>query len=155
MLAIHVVLSLAGIGGGLIVLAALAGGRDFSAMTHIFLAATFLTDVTGFFLPKAGLSDPPTIVGIVSLVILLIAAAGYYMFQLAGRWRWIYILGAGSCLYLNCFVGVVQAFQKISALRALAPAGNEPSFVVAQTSVVLLCALLGILAVWRFHPQPS
>jgi len=155
MLMIHVVLSLVGIVCGLIVLASLAGGRDVRAMTHIFLATTFLTDVTGFFLPKAGFSDPPTLVGIVSLVFMLIAMVCYYVFNLAGRARWIYILSAGLGLYLNCFVGVIQAFQKIAVLHALAPAGNEPPFAVAQVSVVLLCLVLGVLAVRRFHPRPS
>jgi hypothetical protein len=154
MLIIHVGLSLAGIVCGLIAFAALAGGRDLRAMTYIFLATTFLTDVTGFFLPKAGFGDPPTLVGIISLVFMLIALACYYVLNLAGRARWIFILSAGLGLYLNCFVGVIQAFQKISILHALAPAGNEPPFAVAQVSVVLLCVVLGVLAVRRLHPRP-
>src|SRR3546814_8508262 len=44
-------------------------------------------------------------------------------FQLAGSWRWIYVVGAVVSLYLNCFVLVVQAFLKVPALHALAPQG--------------------------------
>lgn len=155
MLAIHVVLSLVGIVCGLIVFVALAGGRDLRVMTHVFFLTTFLTDVTGFFLPKAGFNDPPTIVGLISLVFVLLAASAYYVFRTAGLWRWAYVVGAGFGFYLNAFVGVVQAFQKIPGLHAIAPAGSEPPFVVAQASVVLLCAVLGILALRRFRPAPQ
>ena len=155
MLVLHVAVSLAGIACGFIVLAGLASGRDFRVMTHIFLAATFLTDATGLFLPKAGLSDPPTIVGVISLILLLLAAVGYYVFQLSCRWRSIYIAGVGSSLCLNCFVAVIQAFQKISILHALAPTGSERPFIAAQAGTILLCAALGTLAVRRFHRRSS
>ena len=41
-------------------------------------------------------------------------------------------------LYLNVFVGVVQAFQKVSFLHPLAPNGSEPPFAIAQALVLLL-----------------
>ena len=56
-------------------------------------------------------------------------------------------------LYLNVFVLVVQAFQKVPTLHGLAPNGNEPAFIVAQTVVLALFAWLGTLAVRRFHPE--
>jgi uncharacterized membrane protein SirB2 len=58
-------------------------------------------------------------------------------------------------LYLNCFVGVVQAFQKISFLRALAPTQSEPPFLIAQLVVLAIFVVLGFLAVRRFHPAAS
>ena len=45
----------------------------------------------------------------------------FYRYHLAGPWRWIYIAGAAFALYLNSVVGVVQAFQKLSFLKPLAP----------------------------------
>ncbi len=53
---------------------------------------------------------------------------------------------------LNVFVGVVQAFQKLSFLKPLAPTGSEPPFAIAQGVVLLLFIGLGYLAVRRFHP---
>lgn len=153
MLAVHVALSMVGIVCGLIVFVALAGGKDRRFPTHIFFLTTFLTDVTGFFLPKAGFNDPPTIVGLISLLFMLLSAIAYYQFHSAGRWRWIYILGAGLSFYLNAFVGVIQAFQKIPGLHAIAPAGSEPPFMAAQAAVVLFCLALAILALRRFHPN--
>jgi hypothetical protein len=55
-------------------------------------------------------------------------------------------------LYLNVFVGVVQAFQKLSFLQPLAPTQSEPPFIVVQVAVLLLFVVLGALAVRRFHP---
>ncbi len=54
-------------------------------------------------------------------------------------------------LYLNCFVAVVQSFLKIPALHAMAPNGNEPPFLVAQTIVLLIFIALGIFATKRFR----
>jgi hypothetical protein len=63
--------------------------------------------------------------------------------------------GAVLALYLNVFVGVVQAFQKLPFLRSLAPTLSEPPFIVAQTVVLMIFVVLGLLAVRRFHPVPA
>ena len=55
-------------------------------------------------------------------------------------------------LYLNCFVGVVQAFLKQPFLKPLAPTQSEPPFVIAQAIVLLIFVVLGFLAVRAFHP---
>jgi hypothetical protein len=55
-------------------------------------------------------------------------------------------------LYLNVFVGVVQAFQKLPYLQSLAPTQSEPPFLVAQIAVLVILAGLGALAIARFRP---
>ena len=51
------------------------------------------------------------------------------------------------------FVLVVQSFQKIPALRALAPTQKEPPFLAAQLAVLVAFLAIGILATLRFHPE--
>ena len=51
--------------------------------------------------------DPPRAVGILSLILLALAAAANYAFHLAGAWRRIFVAAAVAALYLNVFVGVV------------------------------------------------
>jgi ABC-type Na+ efflux pump permease subunit len=111
-----------------------------------------LTSLTGFLFPFERLL-PSHIVGIISLVVLAAALVALYVRRLAGSWRWIYVTGAVSALYLNAFVGVVQAFQKLPVLNALAPTQSEPPFVIAQIVVLLLFVVLGIAAVRTFHPR--
>jgi hypothetical protein len=151
---IHVVLSLIGIATGLVVLYGLVTGKLLGGWTALFLVTTILTGVTGFPLPPFGL-DPARIVGIILLVLLAVAIIALYAFRLAGAWRWVYAIAAVVALYLNCFVGVVQAFQKLAFLRALAPTQSEPPFVIAQVAVLAALVVLGVLAVLRFHPQPA
>ena len=55
-------------------------------------------------------------------------------------------------LYLNVFVGVVQAFQKVSFLKPLAPTQSEPPFLVTQLIVLRLFVVFGVRAVIRFRP---
>jgi hypothetical protein len=86
-------------------------------------------------------------------VVLAAAIAGLYVFRLGGAWRSIYVISAVVSLYLNVFVGVVQAFQKLSFLQPLAPTQSEPPFIVAQTTVLFIFVVLGFLAVRRFHPN--
>jgi hypothetical protein len=148
---LHTIISLIGILSGVIVLFGMLGGQRYPAMTALFLASTVLTSVTGFFFPSASIM-PSHIVGGISLVALAAAVIALTIFRLAGIWRWIYVIGAVLSLYLNVFVGVVQAFQKLSFLQPLAPTQSEPPFIIAQTVVLLLFVILGIVAVRRFHP---
>ena len=152
-LQIHVVLSLIGIACRLVMLAGRLAGRHLAAWAALFLATTFLTGVTGFPLPPFGL-DPPRIIGIILLGLLAAAAAALYVFALSGRWRSVYVISALLSLYLNVFVAVVQSFQKIGVLNALAPTQSEPPFAVAQLVTLALFILLGVLA-WRRFPRGS
>jgi hypothetical protein len=152
MLQIHVALSLIGIASGLVVFYGLLAGRPFGGWTALFLATTILTSLTGFLLPPFGF-DPPRAIGVLSLVLLAIAVTAYYAFRLAWAWRWIYIGSAMAALYLNVFVGVVQAFQKLPFLQRLAPTQSEPPFLVTQIVVLGIFIVLGIVAVMRFHPE--
>jgi hypothetical protein len=153
-LQIHVVLSLIGIASGLIVLYDLLNGKRSDGWTALFLTTTILTGVTGFPLPPFGF-DPARAVGVILLVLLAVAVAAPYAFGLGGAWRWIYIVTAVMALYLNVFVGVIQAFQKLPLLQSLAPTQSEPPFLIAQIAVLVIFLGLGVLAVARFHPAPK
>ena len=141
---LHVIISLVGIVTGLVVAAGLLKGQKLCNWTAVFLITTVLTSVTGFMFPGTGL-DPARVVGIISLVVLAIALLAFYAYQLAGAWRWVYVTTALFALYLNCFVAVVQSFQKIPALHALAPQGNEPPFVAAQVTLLLAFIVVGVV----------
>ena len=65
------------------------------------------------------------------------------------------MIGAVICLYFNLFVAVVQSFEKIPALHALAPTQTEPPFKLTQLIVLVLSILLAIVAVIRFRPEPA
>jgi len=47
----------------------------------------------------------------------------------------------------------VQAFEKIPALKALAPAQTEPPFKLTQLSLLVVSTALAIVAVIRFRPR--
>ena len=149
---LHVVISLLGILSGAVVLSGMLGSRRLERWTHLFLATTMLTSVTGFFFPSDRIL-PSHVVGVVSLVVLVVAILALYANRLAGAWRWIYVTSAILALYLNVFVAVVQAFLKIAFLNALAPTQSEPPFLIAQLVVVVLFIALGIVAVRSFHPE--
>ena len=153
-LQIHVTISLVALVAGLIVLYGWLNGNPSRGWTAFFLVTLILTSVTGFPLPPFGL-DPPRMVGILSLILLAIAVIAIYGFRVTGPWRWIYIVTAITALYLDAFVGVIQAFNKLSFLHELAPNGSEPPFVIVQVVVLAIFVVLGFLAVRRFHPQPA
>ena len=147
---LHVLISLIGIGSGLVVMFGFITGTRLDNLTAVFLTTTVLTSVTGFGFPFDHLL-PSHILGIISLVVLAIAIPARYVFNLADSLRWIYVVGASMALYLNVFVLIAQLFMKVPALKALAPTQSEPPFLVAQ-----LLVLLGtILAAKRFHLQPA
>ena len=151
---LHVLISLVGIGSGLVVMYGFLSGKRLDGINTIFLITTVATSLTGFGFPFDHLL-PSHIVGIISLVVLAIAIPARYVFHLADAWRWIYVIGAATALYLNVFVLVVQAFEKSPALKALAPTQKEPPFLVAQLLVLVIYLGFTILAAKRFHIEPA
>jgi hypothetical protein len=151
---LHVIISLIGIASGLVVMVGMFRSQRLAGWTALFLATTVLTSVTGFGFPFNELL-PSHIVGVISLVVLAVAIAALYLFRLAGAWRWIYVVAALVALYLNIFVGVVQAFGKISVLNALAPTQSEPPFAIVQGLVLLAFVVIIVLAAIRFRPSAA
>jgi hypothetical protein len=147
---LHVVLSLIGIGAGIIVCIALCVSRGLPGWTALFLLTTVATSVTGFMFPSTNFG-PPQIVGVISLLALAIAISARYLYHLRGPWRWIYVVTAVLSLYLNVFVGVVQAFDKLPSLHVLAPTGTETPFKIAQLIVLAIFFALGVIAIRRYH----
>lgn len=147
---VHVVLSLIGIFSGFIVMFGLFAAKRLDGWTVIFLVSTVATSVTGFlfpfhrFLPSHG-------VGIVSLLVLAVAVLARYAFHFTEAWRRTYVVSAMIALYLNVFVLIAQAFQKVPALKAMAPTQSEPPFLVTQLVVMVLFVVLTIAAARRFR----
>ena len=149
---IHVIISLIGIGSGLIVLFGMFNSKRLDGMTALFLATTALTSLTGFGFPFEHVT-PGIILGILSLLVLAFTVPARYSFHMAGRWRSIYVVTAVIALYFNCFVLIAQSFLKIPALHALAPTGHEPPFAIAEGILLVLFIIAGVMAVKKFHPD--
>jgi hypothetical protein len=151
---VHVVISLIGIASGFVVLFGLLTGRRLRGWTALFLTSTVATSVTGFGFPLTHFGAPHW-VGVISLVVLAVAVFSRYIRHLAGGWRRVYVVSAALALYLNVFVGVVQAFQKLSALKALAPTQSEPPFLLTQLAVLAIFIALAVVAARRFRIEPA
>jgi hypothetical protein len=151
---IHTLISLIAIFAGIVVVFGMLAGKRPSGWTKWFLITAVATTITGFFFPFHGFT-PAIGLGIISLPFLALTIFARYSKHLTGAWRWIYVIGAVICLYFNLFVLVVQAFEKVPALHAMAPTQTEPPFKLTQLIVLATFILLGIVAVIRFHPEPS
>jgi hypothetical protein len=147
----HVVIGLIGILSGFVVVYGLLVSKRLDGWTKLFLWTTVATSVTGFmfpvhkFLPSHGL-------GILSLIVLAIAIVARYRHHLSGGWRRTYAISAVLALYFNVFVVIVQLFEKVPALHALAPTQSEPPFQAAQLTALVLFAFLGIRGAMKFRP---
>jgi hypothetical protein len=152
---IHVLISLVGIVAGVIVAFAMVQGKSVPGWTATALLFLILTSVTGFFFHDPTFT-PAQGVGILSLVLLAVAVIALYFLHLKGVWRWIYVVAAMIAIYFDCFVGVIQAFQKIGFLHALAPTqSTEPAFVVSQLIVLAIFVVLAYGALKKFHPYAT
>ena len=147
---IHVLLCLAAIGTGFIVIFGLLAGKRLDGWTVIFIVTSMSASVTGFLFPFEQLLASH-VLGLLSLFVLVVAIWARYWFQLAGAWRWVYVVGAALALYLNVFVAIVQAFRKIPVLTGMAPTQTEPPFVIAQILNLGIFVVLTIRAGKRFR----
>ena len=149
---VHVAISLAAIASGFIVLFGMIADRRLNGWTAFFLATTVLTSVTGFGFPIEGMT-PGIAFGIISLVVLAAVIYARYPRHLAGIWRPVYVIGAIFAFYLNFVVLIVQSFQKVPVLHALAPNQNEPPFLAVQIVSMVAFLVLGTLAVKKFRAE--
>jgi len=152
--AVHVLISLIGIVSGFVVVFGLLVSKRLGGWTAVFLVSTVLTSVTGFFFPFHGFL-PSHAVGILSLIVLAIAIFARYGRHLAGAWRRIYVVAAVIALYFNTFVLIVQLFQKVPALKAMAPTQSEAPFKVTQLLALALFVLVGIFATIKFRDEQT
>ena len=149
---IHTLISLVAIFTGFVVLFGFLSGKRLDGWTKWFFIAAVATTVTGFFFPFHGFT-PAIGLGLISLPVLALTIYARYPKNLAGAWRWIYVVGAVLALYFNVFVGVVQSFEKIPALHAMAPTQTEQPFKLTQLIVLSLFVVLAIVAAIRFRPE--
>jgi hypothetical protein len=150
---LHVIISLAAIAAGLVAIVALAANK-LSGLTGFFLSTTALTSITGFFFPFHGVT-PGIILGILSLIVLLLAATALYLGKLSGGWRRVYIISATLALWFNVFVLFAQLFAKVPALKAIAPTQSSPAFGVTQLVVLAAFIVLAIRSFKHFRgPSP-
>ena len=151
---VHTLISLVAIFTGVVVVFGMLASSRLDGWTKWFLITAVATTVTGFFFPFHGFT-PAIGLGIISLPFLALTLFARYPKHLSGAWRWIYVIGAVICLYFNLFVAVVQSFEKIPALHAMAPTQTESPFKLTQLSVLALSIVFAIVAVIRFRPEPA
>ena len=139
---LHTLLSVIGIFAGLVLAGGWIGGKQLERWSVLFLATTFLTNLSGFGFPFVTLL-PGHIIGALSLLIFPCVLFARYGKHLAGGWRRVYVAGSMMLLYFNTFILVVQLFKRIPGLIAAAPTQKEPPFVITQLIVLALFVWLG------------
>lgn len=143
--AVHVLISLIGLGAGFVVFGGFLSNRRLSGWTEVFLAATIATSLSGFLFSAQHLT-PAHVLGVLSLLTLAVAVYASYQRQLAGRWQTAYVVSAVTAQFLNFFVLIVQLFLKVPALKALAPTQTEPVFAVVQLATLAAFLGFGVVA---------
>jgi hypothetical protein len=147
---LHVIISLIAIAAGLIFYGALSTtGRWLGFTSGLFLDFTILTSATGFLFPFKG--GPPFIFGVISIILLATALVAQYVGKLQGGWRRIHLGTALVAQWLNMVVLVVQSFQKVPALKALAPTGAEPPVLAGQALMLLIVLFFA----WKTVVRPA
>jgi len=129
---IYVVIGLMAIAVGIVVLIGMFGSHRMHGWTAFFLLTTILTSVTGFLFLIHGFTSVLGI-GIASCVLLALACAS-------------------NALYLNVLVLIMQSFQKLPALKPLAPTQSEPSFLIVKGVALIVFLFISIAAALRFRP---
>jgi len=148
---LHVYISLIAIGAGFIVVYSMLAAKRVPLLTAIFLFMTALTSLTGFLFPFKGVT-PAIVVGILSLVLIVIAILARRRSQTSGIWRGTYVISSILALYFNFFVLILQSFQKIPSLHALAPTQTELPFKLAQLVTLIVVIALTTMAFKKYRP---
>lgn len=149
----HTILSLMAIIAGFVVVRDLLASRTSRVWTGFFIVTAALTSATGFgFTAPFG---PSHVVGIISLLLLAGSTLAFYVFHLAGPWRWMYAITQTLAQFMLVFVLVAQVFKKVPALAAIAPTQSEPPFAAAEGAVLAVFLALALGAAMRFRPAAA
>jgi hypothetical protein len=151
--AFHVLVSLAAIASGFVVVYGLLQNRYFAGPTTFFLWTTAITSITGFMFPFHGIT-PGQVLGVLSLIALSVAIYARRRVLADGGLRRTYVTTAVLGLYFNFFVLIVQSFEKVPALKVLAPTQKEAPFQITQLIALLLFVILGVLSAVKFRGKP-
>lgn len=146
---IHTSISLAAIPAGIGMSRDLLAGRIGTGWTKMFLATILASLLTSFLFPFQG---PTPALSVAALcLIIFIPVSALVMRSAFGnrRNRLTVAVGALLLLYFDCMVLVVQSYQKIPVLHALAPAGSEPPVLATQLLLLLAFLWLGFRTVKR------
>lgn len=143
LLLIHVLISLAALATGFVVLGGWLSGRHLRGWTGLYLLTITATSLSGFLLPLPS-GSPAVPLAILSLILLAVALTALLAGKLAGRWQATYVVTALAALYFDFFVLIAQLFQKVPALKELAPAQAEAPFLVSQLLGLCLFIAFGV-----------
>jgi hypothetical protein len=145
----HVALSLVGIFAGFVVMSGFFASKNLARPSTVFLSTTLATSITGYFFPFHGIL-PSHIVGLISIIVLIIAIMARGRLN-SGAGRRTYVITSMIAQYLNVFVLIVQLFEKVPALKALAPTQTEPPFGITQGLVLVIFIVLTIMSARKFR----
>jgi len=147
---VYAACDLLAIGAGTIVLFGLFTGELIDQRAALFLKCALAASVTGLFFPLHAF----TLVQMCSMLSVYVSGMAFLAwrkFHLSGVWRSIFALTITIVLYLNVVVAIDQVFEQMSRFTRWAPAQSELASRAAQYVVMMLFAVIGIVAVKRFH----
>ena len=147
---IYVIVGLFAMFSGIMVVRDMRKMRPLGIWNPLFLASTILTCAAGYLFPP-GTFGPPQKVCTLALAVLALALFALYVTRMNGLWRWIYGICVLSALYLNVFMGITQAFERIPVLHRYAPTDSEPPYIAAQFLVFVVFLIVGFIAVRRYR----
>lgn len=146
----HTLLSLVMLVAGFVVVRDLLRSHVDKTWLAVFVISGVLTNVTGFGFPFSRFTESHY-TAIFSLIVLAGVILGFYVFKLAGPWRWIFAISAVLAFYTDALVTVAQIFKKVPALGA-PTASNEPQFVATQLLLLAIIIWLCVKAHRQFRP---
>jgi hypothetical protein len=138
----HVLLALVQIVAGIVLFSQVLNRRISKGIVVLFLVMTAGNLITGFLFPFHGVT-PAIVIGILNVLILVPTAIAWSRQGARRLWTAVFVFGSLLLLYFDCLVLIVQSFQKVPPLHALAPTGGEPAVLVSQVGLLVLAVLLG------------
>ena len=147
---VYAACDLLAIGAGTIVLFGLFTGELIDQRAALFLKCALAASVTGLFFPLHAF----TLVQMCSMLSVYVSGMAFLAwrkFHLSGVWRSIFALTITIVLYLNVVVAIDGVFDQMSRFTGLAPVQSELTSRATQFLVMVFFAVIGIVAVKRFH----
>jgi hypothetical protein len=137
-------------------LVALCRGRRNQFENTLLLLSTVLISITGLASLRRLERPRPirrAVDGIELVVMAAIALAAIHVGHLDRAWRGVYIATMVLAVYLNVFVAIVPAFQKIGFLPR--SRRQQLPFPIARTVPLAFFLLLGVTAFRRYRGQST
>jgi uncharacterized membrane protein len=152
---IHTVIALVAVAAGLV---ALVRYKEITPQTlagKVYIVTTLITVLTGFGIFQHGGFGDPHVLGIVTLIVMGVAAAARYSGLFGAASRYVEVVSYSATFFFHMIPGVTETSTRLPLGSPLLPGPDAPQLKIVVGALFVVFLVGAALQVMRMRAAPS